>query len=167
MNEKLPDVTGYEKELDKLKEKYRKGLISDTLFEPERARLDELIATGHDYRFVGKVGEFCPVKAGAGGGILKREQDGKYNAASGTIGYRWLESELLLKKTEDGAEVISGNEDIVDRSYYTKLVDDAVDAISKYGDFEWFVSDESSIEEEHTPDFMNIPEDAGEEMPFL
>lgn len=183
MNEKLPDVTGYEKELDKLKEKYRKGFISDTLFEPEKAKLEELIATGHDYHFIGKVGQFCPVKAGAGGGILKREQNGKYNAASGTIGYRWLESEALLKKAENktividdetgeeksvaGAEMIPGNEDIIDRSYYTKLVDDAVEAIGKYGDFEWFVSDEPFNEEKRTPDFMNIPENADEEIPFL
>ena len=30
----------------------------------------------------------------------------------------------------------------IDRSYYDKLVDDAVEAISEYGDFNWFVSDE-------------------------
>jgi hypothetical protein len=33
-----------------------------------------------------------------------------------------------------------GLEDQVDRSYYDKLVDAAVDNISKFGDFEWFIS---------------------------
>jgi hypothetical protein len=35
--------------------------------------------------------------------------------------------------------------DDVDRSYYDKLVDDAVKTISQYGDFEWFVSDDPYI----------------------
>ena len=30
-------------------------------------------------------------------------------------------------------------------TYYDKLVDDAVETISKYGDFEWFVSDDPYI----------------------
>ena len=34
--------------------------------------------------------------------------------------------------------------DSIDRSFYNKLIDEAVDEISKYGDFEWFVSDESA-----------------------
>lgn len=86
----------------------------------------------HSYQFVGKIGQFCPIKPGCGGGLLMREKDGKYSAATGTKGYRWLESEMV--KT-------LGKEDDIDKSYYTKLVDDAVDAISEFGDFEWFVSD--------------------------
>ena len=35
-----------------------------------------------------------------------------------------------------------GKEDDIDKSYYNKLVDDAVQAISQYGDFEQFVSDD-------------------------
>ena len=87
----------------------------------------------HNYRFIGKIGLFCPIKPGCGGGVLLREKDGKYYAATGTKGYRWLESEMVKEL---------GNEDDVDRSYYNKLVDDAVETISKYGDFEWFVSDD-------------------------
>ena len=33
-----------------------------------------------------------------------------------------------------------GKEDDIDRSYYMKLVDDAVDTIRQFGDFEAFVS---------------------------
>lgn len=88
----------------------------------------------HNYIFIGKVGQFTPVKPGKGGGQLMREKDGKYYAATGTKGRRWLESEMFLQKL---------TMDDVDLSYYDNLVDEAVDTISKFGDFEWFVSDDS------------------------
>lgn len=157
MNEKLPDVSGYEKRLEKIENDYKKGKLSDTLFEPEATELAEKIAEGHDYHFVGKVGEFCPVKTGKGGGVLVREQEGKYYAATGTTGYRWLESDIMFN---------GGNDEFIDRSFYDKLVDDAVEAISKYGDFEWFVSDDPYTSPPRLEDFMNIPEDAPEEIPF-
>ena len=37
------------------------------------------------------------------------------------------------------------NEQFIDRSYYNALVDAAVETISLYGDFEWFVSDDPYI----------------------
>lgn len=157
MNEKLPDVSGYEKRLEKIENDYKKGKLSDTLFESEATELAEKIAEGHDYHFVGKVGEFCPVKTGKGGGVLVREQEGKYYAATGTTGYRWLESDVMFN---------GGNDEFIDRSFYDKLVDDAVEAISKYGDFEWFVSDDPYASPPRLEDFMNIPEDAPEEIPF-
>ena len=181
MNEKLPDVSEYEKKLEKLESDYKKGKISDTTFEPEAGVLQELINDGHDRKFVGKVGEFCPVKPGKGGGILVREQNGKFYAATGTTGFRWLEAEMLLKKTAEmvtiidpdtgkekeisGAELITGNDGIVDRSYYDKLVNDAIESISKYGDYEWFISEDPYIPKERPlPDFMNIPEGTDEEV---
>lgn len=83
----------------------------------------------HDYKFVGKAGLFCPIKPGAGGGLLCREKDGKYYAATGTKGYRWLEAEtaIILNKFDD-----------IDTGYYQALVNDAIKEISKYGDFEAF-----------------------------
>lgn len=87
----------------------------------------------HDYHFVGKVGQFCPIKPGKGGGLLCRESsDGKFHSATGAKGYRWLESETVrtLHKEDD-----------IDKSYYTKMVDDAVEAINKYGDYNLFVSE--------------------------
>jgi len=184
MNEKLPDVSEYEKRLEKLESDYKKGKISDTTFEPEAAVLQEQINDGHNRQFVGKVGEFCPIKPGCGGGLLVREQNGKFYAATGTTGYRWLESEQFLKKADEdvevidpetgekkkiaGAEIINGNnDDIIDRSYYDNLVNDAIEAISKYGDYEWFVSDDPYIaKEKPLPDFMNIPDGYEEEIPF-
>lgn len=157
-NECLPDVSVYEKELEKLEGKYKKGLLSDTTFESTCADLNDKIADGHDYHFVGKVGQFTPIKDGCGGAVLYRKQDGKYYAATGTTGYRWLESEMV--KT-------LGKEADIDRSYYTKLVDDAVEAISQYGDFEWFISDDPYIPKKVIPpDFMNIPEGTPEQIPM-
>lgn len=164
MNETLPDVSEYEKEMDKLESKYKKGELSDITFETECAKLTPLIDEGHDYHFVGKVGEFCPVVPNSGGGLLRREQNGKYYAASDSTGYRWVESEMLRD---------SHSEDKIDRSYFNRLVDAAVHDISEYVDFEWFVSDDPCEFEEEIPfkyeagtDFMNIPEDAPEKLPW-
>lgn len=150
-NEHLPDVSEYEKELSKAEDKYKKGQLSDTMFESLCSELNEKIEKGHDYHFVGKVGQFCPIKPECGGAVLYRKQDDKYCAATGTTGYRWLESAMVkeLKKEAD-----------IDKSYYRKLVDDAVDSISNYGDFEWFVSDDPYVQvsKEPKPDFINPPE---------
>lgn len=93
--------------------------------------LEYRIAEGHDYKFIGKVGCFCPIKDGFGGGVLLREKDGKYYAATGSKGYRWQEAEMIKQL---------GKEDTVDISYYNKMVDEAVKTISGYGDFEWFTN---------------------------
>lgn len=84
----------------------------------------------HDYHFVGKAGLFCPIKPGAGGGLLMREKEGKYYAATGTKGYRWLEAEMVKQLNK---------EDDIDLTYHRTLVDKAIATISKYGDFEWFI----------------------------
>jgi hypothetical protein len=87
----------------------------------------------HNYIFIGKVGQFCPIKPGCGGGVLYREKDGKYYAATGTKGYRWLESEMVMEmnKMHD-----------IDESHFIAMADDAIEAIKKHGDYDWFVSDE-------------------------
>ena len=161
-NENLPDVISYEKELDKAETKYKNGKLSDTSFDSICEELIPKIEEGHDYHFVGKVGQFCPIKPGCGGAILYRRQGNKYYAATGTTGYRWLETAMVKEL---------GKEKDIDRSYYDKLVNEAVESISQYGDFEWFVSDDPYIpkkKEEPLPDFMTIPEDTEEEeLPFL
>ena len=67
-----------------------------------------------------------------------REKDGKYYAAAGTKGYRWLESEMVRA---------AGREADVDISYYEKLALEAKEAIMKYaendGNFEWFVNSDT------------------------
>lgn len=97
----------------------------------------------HSYQFVGKTGLFCPIQPGYGGGELVREKDGKYSSATGAKGYRWLEYETIQG---------TGLEEYVDRSYYRRMVDEAVADISKYGDFEMFVTGEvGTMLEVHPP----------------
>lgn len=121
--------------------------------------MNEALPDGeHDYQFIGKVGNFCPIKPGNGGGILVREaadKDGnlKYDSVTGTLKkdktpYRWLEAEHVRTL---------GKEDLIDMSYYTTLIDAAIYGsgtgknrklgISDYGDFERFVSEEPFIVE--------------------
>ena len=135
MNENLPDATEYEKEKNKI-------LKESDLSNAKRERLrelDALIAQSHNYIFIGRVGLFCPIKPGANGGILYREKDGKYYAVTGTSGYRWLEAEQVK---------LLGKEADIDRSYYDALCDAAIEDISKYGDFEWFASDDPYVPQE-------------------
>ena len=127
MNDSLPDVSEYEKEYKKaLKNKESDGILES---------LREKIETGHDYKFVGKVGQFTPVRDICHGGLLMRKSDTGYAFATGTKGHRWLETEYV----KDMCNLYSV-QDIVDISYYRKLVDDAKDVISKYGDFEEFAN---------------------------
>ena len=135
-NENLPDVSLEEKALDKLNTAFRKDQISEGEYNAESERLKSIIETGHDYKFVGKVGAFCPILPGHGGGLLVREKDGKFYAATGSKGYRWAESEVVK----------NNNEQFINKDYYNSLVNEAVDTISEYGDFEMFVSDTGDTE---------------------
>ena len=128
MNETLPNVEQLEKE-------YKKKLKKDPTFKDEQMEAD--IAKGHNYVFIGKVGQFCPIKPGSGGGLLVREGNDKYDAVGGTIGFRWMESGTVLSNHK---------ENDIDMRYFERLADAAVDNISKYGDFTWFVSDDSQTE---------------------
>ena len=118
----------------------------------------------HDYRFIGKVSSFCPIKPGCGGADLVREAtdtDGnvKYDSVTGAKGYRWLEAEMV--KT-------LGKEADIDRSYYDELVDAAIygkgkgkerkPGLSDFGDFEQFVSDEPYHVEEPETEIISVPD---------
>ena len=93
----------------------------------------------HNYIFVGRVGQFCPIMPGKGGAMLLREAgltdtgERKYASVTGAKDYRWLESEAVyqLQMQED-----------IDKRYFNREVDEAVEEISKYGDFNWFVGDD-------------------------
>ena len=115
--------------MEKSRKKYGGPLLNQ--IDADILKLKEEIKKGHDYHFIGRIGLFCPIKPGCGGGILVREQDDKYNSVTGTKGYRWLESDMVKNLKM---------ENCIDRSYYDNLVNDAVEAIAKYGDYEWFVS---------------------------
>ena len=95
----------------------------------------------------------------------------KYNSATGADGWRWLESEKVK---------ILGKEDDIDRSYYNRLVDEAIygrgsgksriPGISDFGDFEWFVSGEGTppfdASDEHTPPWSDSDLPWNENTPF-
>lgn len=153
MNEALPDVSALEAEKDKL---WKQITDSKRMTEPmptECERVEELtdeIAKGHDYHFIGKVGQFCPIKPGCGGGILLRETENKktgekgYAAATGSKGFRWLESEMVKQLDKQGD---------IDRGYYNNMVDEAVKSLSVYGDFERFAADEPYVSDNTPPWF--------------
>ena len=141
MNESLPDVSEYETVLElrnkrgaKLTKKQADLLDKySTLTDEElKAKIDD----GHNYIFVGRVGQFCPMKDDTGGGALYRYNDDKYYAATGTKGFKWMETETVRAL---------GKQDDIDRTYYDNLVNEAADTISSYGDLEWFISDDSEV----------------------
>ena len=80
------------------------------------------------FKFVGKVGGFVPVKPGTGGGLLRRITDygtpeQKVDYANGAKGYFWKESSVVKSL---------GLEDEIDKSYYEKLADTAIEALKKF-----------------------------------
>lgn len=162
MNENLPDVSLDEKEFKKYKTAVRKETMPrDDGYE---VAMNQKIATGHDYHFIGNIGQFTPVEAGAGGGVLYSYRNGSYSAPSGTKGYRFLESETIRNLK---------NEVNIDIDYFVKLADDAKETIEKFGDFEMFVSEDDVLEidpaeTEHPTEFdqINIPEGIDLEIPF-
>ena len=105
----------------------------------------------HNYIFVGRVGRYCPIKAGCGGGqLMRRSGDGQsYGAVGGTKGYRWLESSVVKNL---------GKEADIDVSYYQRLADDAINDISKFGDFKAFVNGVAIDDYVNAVPFMNAPE---------
>lgn len=148
-NEDLLDVSVYEKELKnrieediRAKDPYNHGLtpikLNPALSGYSTLELEREIAKGHKLIFVGKVGRFVPVKEGTGGGLLLREQKGKYNAAAGSKGYRWKEAEVVADRKLF---------DTIDKTYWEQLASEARASIEMNGDcdFEWFVSDEPYI----------------------
>lgn len=138
MNEEILDVLGEDNLID-LEKKLAKA-IKNNESEEVIKNLQEKINKFHNYIFVGKVGRFCPIKEGRGGGLLCREKDGKFYSATGAKGYRWLESETVLE---------NNLQDAIDEKHFIEMADDAIETISKFGDFEWFVSDDVYVEPEY------------------
>lgn len=131
-------------------DRFSQPYLFKTIFSKEKIKLEDLcevknVTKGdiyldfnenlpedqHNYQFVGRVGEFCPVKPGCGGGILYRVNEDKYYAVTGTKGYRWKESEVIRQL--DLA-------DEIDISYYEKECEDAIKEINKVGDFVFLMS---------------------------
>ena len=86
----------------------------------------------HNYRFIGKSGQFCPIKDGNNAGILLRENKDKtkYDSVSGTKGYRWLEAEEVK---------ILKLENLINDEYYISQCNKVIDHIKEFGDWEWLL----------------------------
>ena len=84
---------------------------------------EDLPEDEHSYTFVGKIGAFCPIKDGKGGGLLLREKDGKYYSAPNSKGFRWMESEMVTTLDKEGD---------IEKDFFEGLVDEAVANIEKY-----------------------------------
>ena len=162
MNEGLPDTTKEEAMMKTLRTEYKNLLKSRQLLnvgKGSKENIDEAYKfemndvlnkfkkvkeeynKGHKYVFVGKIGEFVPVVKG--GGVLVRQTediDGgkKFDAVTGTKGYRWLESDVVKSQ---------GLYDNIDTSYWNKLCREAINSIEEYTrqqekTFDDFVSEE-------------------------
>lgn len=138
LNEGMPDVSYYEAIRDarnsskKITKKLEAEVEANSGMSDEE--LNAKIAEGHNYHFIGRVGSFIPIKDGCGGGILLRQDakdKHKFSAATGSIGYRWLESTMVkdLHKEDD-----------TDLSYFEKQAEDAKEHISEFMDFEEFIT---------------------------
>lgn len=127
----------------------------------------------HKLQFIGRIGNFIPVKPGYGGGVLLRDKAEQYQkelatyskrvaegvtnlkeperwtSVTGTKGYRWIDAEVLKNKPFEEVK------EMIDLDYYRKLCDEAMDAIDKYGDAEQFIAygnrDAAELAEEEFP----------------
>jgi hypothetical protein len=137
MNENLPQLSAVEvKELEDLqkmlepdakvsKEKILKRYeLTDDMVEVRLTELREKESKSHNYIFVGRIGQFCPIVPGGEGGVLYRNADNKYYAVAGTKGYRWLESEIVKELNK---------QDMIDVSYYDALANEAIETINSVG----------------------------------
>lgn len=161
MNEGLDDVSALEKEY---KKRLKAGDSSDAL-----ADILNQIAAGHRYHFVGKIGRFTPVIEGAGGGLLVSSKDQvKYDAVTGTKGFRWYESDTVKQLDI---------QDKIDMSYFDGLCNDAISNIENYGahdifieaDHDTYASYARSLLDPSFNQYMQSPVEAvevGEEIPF-
>ena len=127
---------------------FQHPFVYKTLFSDETVEFDDLCETKqvtqgamyldfeHDtpplkgkegLKFVGRSGRFTPVLEGEGGGLLYRIKDDKHYKVTGTSGHLWMESDMAKMKDAK-----------IDKTYFEKLKDDAVAALEKYGDAQWF-----------------------------
>lgn len=134
LNENCPDVSVYEKERDR--RIYNKTNSDDKMkLNPELSEytddaLAREIEKGHNYKFVGRVGRFYPIKPGAGGGLQMVYRNNKYDSVSGSKGYRWLEAEVVQKLHKEGD---------IDIRYADDQIDEVIRSIDKLGSFERFI----------------------------
>lgn len=130
-NEGYIDVSDAEKELET--RIFNKSLESNGTDDSRPRRLKdewasynddairEYISKGHNYRFVGRSGNFFPVREGVRGGWLVSKRNGKYDSVSGAKGYRWQEANIVKEK---------GLQEDYDQKFFEKMIDGAIGLIT-------------------------------------
>ncbi len=145
LNEKLPDVSEYESVMEIRKnpdKKYTNKALAiakdyDGISDDD---LQSAIDKGHKLHFVGKVGNFVPVKEGIDGGVLLVENGkGGYNNVQGCKGMRWMEAVMVKERFQD----------CVNMQYHKDKANKAFEHIAEFGDAEWFCAEQ--LEEEELP----------------
>ena len=139
-NEGYPDVTKEEEELKRREFNEYEADENDPKKKPKRLnklyagysdeKLKEIIATGHNYEFIGRVSNFFPVEDGENGGVLLSLRNGKYNAVNGSIGYRWMEADVAK---------MLGKEDAYSRKYFDDKIEKVIKSINHFGSFDRFI----------------------------
>lgn len=105
-------------------------IVFEDLQETKQVKTAMYLRQGEELRHIGKVGVFTPVLGDIGSELVRLSNDGKYHFVTGTKGHLWAQSlELDI------------DDELIDYSYYNKLVDKAIDSLSEFGDFEWFVQE--------------------------
>lgn len=134
-----PDDTALCKELAKNTTKMNKAKLNDEPIDislmDEIARLKEEIAKCHNYKFVGKVGLFTPIKPEyeIGCGLYRIDENGKAYSVGGTTGYRWAEAEYITG--------LSDYMKYIDTSYFAEMAQAAKNHIEEYVDYDVLVNE--------------------------
>jgi hypothetical protein len=92
---------------------------------------NESCVDDHNYSFIGRTGLFVPVIDGVNGGILVRKSgEDKYDAVTGTKGYRWLEA----------SQAKSLDQNVINMDYFNHLAEDAKSKIEDFCPFDEFIN---------------------------
>lgn len=133
-NEDLERKDFVESKLKKCMSLVKKGSMDEN--NPEIEDLKAELASLRHFKFVGRVGRFVPIMSGYGGGVLLRIAEDKIGAATGSKGFRWLES----------AEVSgTSKEDAIDIEYWRQLADKAIQAIEDHIPYDLFMIEEPFV----------------------
>lgn len=146
-NENLPDVSMWEELMDLRSEFEERGLVEwDVAKEHDWTKrqmnlyneyldwtdeaINAEIAKGHHRSFIGKVGNFCPIRGGyEGAELVCLNEQGSYVSPSGTKDVRWLEADYVKSHHM---------EDKIDYEYFEQMARDAINDIYKFGGDESF-----------------------------
>jgi hypothetical protein len=139
--------------------KFAPPYLFKNLFSHEPVSFDDLpeiksvsdaaiyISRDNSEKFVGRIGNFVAVKEEFGGKLMRVKGD-KRSAVTGTKDWYWEEADVIREHPER-----------VNKDYYRKQCDDAVETIEQYMPFDEFVGCDPT-------DFMFIPPGSDVEVPF-